>query len=122
MATMIQALDYLTLFVPNLEACRHFYRDILGLSELEASPRFVLLSAGNCRLGLHASDDESRCSDAVNLHFRVDDVDGVCALLMQAGAVCEHAPRNRPWGSRAADFRDPAGYAVELVGTLQEGA
>jgi len=118
---MVQGLDYITLFVPDVEACLIFYRDVLGLAVLEASPRFVLMSAGNCRLGLHAAEQPVQ-SSGVNLHFRVADVDVACAELVKNGARCEQPPRNRPWGIRAADFRDPAGYAVELVGPLKEHA
>ncbi|HEY8742173.1 MAG TPA: VOC family protein [Chloroflexota bacterium] len=116
---MVEALDYVTLFVTDLTACVAFYRDALGLAVLEASPSFVLLTAGNCRLGLHATE-QPRSSDAVNLHFRVADVDLAHATLVERGARSEQPPRNRPWGIRAADFRDPAGYAVELVGPLKD--
>ncbi|MGI8913216.1 MAG: VOC family protein [Chloroflexota bacterium] len=118
---MVQALDYITLFVTDLDASLQFYRDALGLSVLEVSPSFVLLSVGNCRLGLHATERQ-RDNAGVNLHFRVDDVDLASTELVRRGGQCEQPPRNRPWGIRAADFRDPAGYAIELVGPLKEGA
>ena len=53
---MVHELDDITLSVQDLEACLIAYRDVLGLAVLEASPRFVLLPAGNCRLGLHAAE------------------------------------------------------------------
>ncbi len=114
---MIESLDYVTLFVPDLEADVRFYRDGLGLVVLQESPSFTLLSAGNCRIGLHAGEQRSGAS-SVNLHFRVGDVDAACAELARRGPACAEAPRNQPWGLRSATFVDPAGYRVELVGPL----
>lgn len=115
----VPPLNYLTLFVPNLSACVHFYRDLLGLTVEQESERFVLLSAGNCRIGLHASDQPVDAR-AVNLHFRVDDVDRISSELVERGAECAHAPRDRPWGVRAADFTDPAGFQVEIIGPIRK--
>ena len=55
---------------------------------------------------------------AVEIHFDVPNVDAAYQELVERGVKFEEAPANRPWGARMAAFRDPEGFAVEIVGPL----
>ncbi len=113
---MIMSLDYITLFVGDVQESKRFYQDLLGLRVLYESPNFVLLSApAGSKLGLHLAEGERGSKQTVNLHFRVADVDEAYARLSAQGLSFEHVPKRQPWGLRSAAFRDPDGYLVELV-------
>ena len=113
-------LSYITLFVGDLPACHHFYRDCLGLEALQEDPRFVQLSTGGGSiLALHASADPARCSRGVNLHFEVSDVAEAMTRLRARGVTFAGEPRDEPWGARVARTRDPAGNSVEIVQWLR---
>lgn len=56
-----------------------------------------------------APPDPGRGS-AVSLHLRVDDVDAVCARLVEAGTTIDRGPEDSPPAGRVAVFRDPFGH------------
>jgi catechol 2,3-dioxygenase-like lactoylglutathione lyase family enzyme len=45
----------------------------------------------------------------------VDDVDAACADLAGRGVELLNGPMDRPWGIRAASFRDPDGHIWEIA-------
>ena len=125
--------------VANLDAALHFYRDLLGMKEVErtehAQGRFTLVF-------LCAPGDEARAleqwapmveltynwPDAQgnaeqytggrnfgHLAFRVDDIYAACQRLQEGGVTINRPPRD----GRMAFVRSPDGISIEL---LQEGA
>lgn len=56
----------------------------------------------------------------MRIGFRVDDVDGVLGLLIEAGAELVTAPADSEWGRRAV-VKDPDGHVVELITPPGEG-
>ena len=114
---MIQSLDYVTLFVSDLERSLRFYEQGLGLKIIYRSQHFALLSAGNVKLGLHAGN-ASKDSKAVNLHFRVQDVDTAFRELTARGLAFNEPPSDRSWGLRSAVLVDPDGFVIEIVSDI----
>ncbi len=112
-------LSYVTLFVEDLEACRRFYGDGLGLALAHDSPSFVQFTTGASTLALHAMRDPARLSRGVNLHFDVADAAAAAAEVSQRGVRIEGELRDEPWGARVARAMDPAGNTVELVQWLR---
>lgn len=110
---MIEALQYVTLFVRDVRRSRRFY-ETLGLRTVHESPAFVLMDAGNAQVGLHAREGVQE-GKTVNLHFRVSDVQAAYEALVQRGLSFEHPPRRQPWGLVSVALRDPDGYVVEIV-------
>lgn len=114
---MVQELDYITLYVENVDESQRFYCEYVGLQVVHGSERFVLLRApSGSKLGLHVS--RTVPSSGVNLHFRVSDVDAVFKSLSSQGLSFEGAPVDQPWGLRSATCKDPDGNRVEFVTSL----
>ena len=49
--------DHIVLTTRNLEACIHFYRDILGMTLSESNGRYAFLF-GNCKINIHQRPGE----------------------------------------------------------------
>ena len=104
-----------------------FYRDALGLEQIadwsSDDGRVILLEAGTATLELFDERQAEsvdrieagrRVSGPVRLAIRVDDVDGVSAQLIAAGADAVAEPVVPPWGGRNARLRTPDGMQLTL--------
>ena len=118
------------LYVDDLDAVVAFYRDVLGLRVLEASPRLVAMDAGQATVlllfGRGATDSGLDTSGGwipphdgqgpVHLAFAIaTEALGAWAMrLQERGVVIESRVR---WdrGGESIYFRDPAGHSVELA-------
>lgn len=118
------------LYVDDLAAVVAFYRDILGLRVLDASPRLVSLDAGQATVlllfqrggtvsGLDTSSGWIPPHDGqgpVHMAFAIatETVGGWERRLQERGVVIESRVRwNR--GGQSIYFRDPAGHSIELA-------
>jgi|SRR5215208_1278600 len=104
--------------VRDLDAARAFYRDALGLAEVEsnAAERWVTLLRGQTEIGLAEGEPEPEGPVAL---IDVDDVRGEAerlrALGVDVGTVLElHAE------IRLLDVFDPDGNRVQLAEELRE--
>jgi len=108
------------------EALR-FYRDVLGMPEIEAisddEGRVAILDAGRATLELtdppHAAwIDElevgRRVAGHVRVALRVDDSTAETRRSEEAGATVLAEPRPTPWGSLNARLEGPAGLQLTL--------
>lgn len=115
------------LTVEDFDEAVAFYRDALGLEQLEDwsgdDGRVILLDAGQATLELFdrrqaVSVDRievgSRVSGPVRLALEVDDLDGTVQRLVAAGATAEGTPVVPPWGGRNARLRAPDGMQLTL--------
>ena len=115
------------LTVPDFDEALRFYRDSLGMTELEDwstdNGRVVLLDSGRGTLELFDEaqaeyiDDEEvgrRVSGKVRLAIGVDDSDGMTEQATSGGGVLEAAPVDTPWGDRNARVRTPDGLQLTL--------
>ncbi|MET9709992.1 VOC family protein [Nocardiopsis alba] len=122
--------SYIRLLVNDYEACFHFYSDVLGLPVLwgDEKSRYAEFDVrSGTRLALNqrevmaealetdTADPELPHQDRLAVIFEVDDVDEEAARLVAGGARQVMEPRDwTAWGIRAAHFRDPDGYLLEI--------
>lgn len=119
----MERVDYVILYVGDLEASIAFYRDVLGLPfKLQQSGYAEFATAGT-RFGLY---EKARLPGLIGREggeggpegevlFLVDDVDGWAARLREAGVEVLSGPVDRPWGHRTLHVLDPDEHVVELA-------
>lgn len=118
------------LTVPDFDQAVAFYRDALGLRQLEdwssEEGRVVLLEAGRATLELldeaQASlvdqiEAGSRVSGTVRIALGVADSDETATRLAGAGGDAIAPPVTTPWGDRNARVRAPDGMQLTLFTT-----
>lgn len=115
------SLDYVILYVDDLERSLSFYRLLLGVVGTRRSGTYAELVLENCRLGFYlreaAPDLLGRSSEGsgAELLFLVEDVDAEADRLRSAGVRILSGPIDRPWGHRTVHVEDPDGHVVELA-------
>ena len=126
----MQTLSHIRWLVADLEPCRAFYRDQLGLKQVVDVPGiYAEFETGGARIALYRADlmalvvggppAAQAAGDAV-VCLRVDDVDRAAAEVAQRGGVLVKAPHDQPvWLQRVAHLRDPAGHLIELWAPLR---
>ncbi|KUP98342.1 VOC family protein [Thermobifida cellulosilytica] len=123
-------MSYVRLLADDYEACFRFYADVLKLPVLRGSEltRYAEFETGaNTKLALNQREVVAEAletdmedpylprQDRVAVIFEVDDVDAKAAELIAAGVPLVSPVKE--WtalGIRAAHFRDPDGYLLEL--------
>lgn len=112
--------------VTDLDAALHFYRDLLGLSELRRydndAGRFTLVFLGapenpDSQVELTHNWDPETLSGGRNfghLAYEVQDIYEICQRLADGGVTINRPPRD----GRMAFVRSPEGISIEL---LQQG-
>jgi catechol 2,3-dioxygenase-like lactoylglutathione lyase family enzyme len=121
---VVEAADY--------DAALHFYRDVLGLRQLEAyqgegDARVAILDAGRATLEL-ANPAQKRMIDAVEVGrdvaphlrvaFEVDDTVAVTDALVAAGSELIASPVETPWRSLNSRLSAPAGLQLTIFQEL----
>jgi catechol 2,3-dioxygenase-like lactoylglutathione lyase family enzyme len=124
----------LVLTVDDFEAALAFYRDALGLPELEAwqgegeGARIAILDAGRATLELvneaqAAAIDRievgARVAGPVRIAFEVDDSERVAGRLVDAGAQQLAEPVTTPWNDRNVRLRAPDGMQLTLFSAVE---
>ena len=117
----------IALTVDDYDRAVAFYRDALGLREVESwvrpDGRGTILDAGRATLELFDAQQAEtldrievgrRTSGPVRLALHVDDSVAAAALLVDAGATLEHDMVVTPWGDRNARVRAPDGMQLTL--------
>ena len=115
------------LTVSDFEQAVAFYRDALGLEQLEDwssdEGRVILLSAGRATLELldeaqadlvDQTEAGRRVAGTVRLALEVDDSDAMAGRLVVAGARRVAEPVATPWGDRNARVESPDGMQLTL--------
>lgn len=113
------------------EAALHFYRDVLGLPQLEdfSSPngRVILLDAGRATIEIADTRQADyidevevgrRVAGPIRVAFQVRDVAKTTTDLTAAGASVLGAPTVTPWNSLNARLAAPAGLQLTLFEEL----
>jgi len=107
--------DLVTIDAPDTERLAAFWREVLGLTEVEREDgdRWIVLaeSDGTRRIGIQRGE---RRPGGVHLDLAADpaDFDAELDRLVAAGAELIDR-RTEPYGS-IANLRDPAGYVFDL--------
>ncbi|UYN90639.1 MAG: VOC family protein [Anaerolineales bacterium] len=127
-------LTHTRLLVNDIETCRAFYAETLGLGEpaVKVEGIYYEFVAGPGRLGLYARElmqsvggvaqkarSGDQAADKSALTFRVADVDAAYAELKGRGANFVTEPHNQDaWVLRVAHLRDPEGNLIEINASL----
>ncbi|GLU47268.1 VOC family protein [Nocardiopsis ansamitocini] len=122
--------SYIRLLADDYEACFRFYADVLKFPVLWGSEetRYAEFEVGSSTklalnqrevvaeaLGTDADDPHLPRQDRIAVIFEVDDVDAKAAELLAAGVPMASPAKDwTAWGIRAAHFRDPDGYLLEI--------
>lgn len=115
-------LRHVALNTKNLEACEHFYVDLLGMRvEWRPDPDNVYLTSGNDNLALHRAPGEF----AAAASQRLDHIGFVLAEMTQVdvwhdflranGVAIVKEPKTHRDGARSFYCRDPDGNVVQLI-------
>jgi lactoylglutathione lyase len=120
----VRTLDYVILYVADLDRAVAFYRDALGLEHRFTRNGYAEFATGATRFGLFERarliDLLGRAVDpprgpAGEVLFLVEDVDAEAERLRAAGVEVLRGPEDRPWGHRTLHLLDPDGNVVELA-------
>jgi|SRR5690554_4328982 len=124
----------LALTVENFDELVRFYRDVLGLPEIqswdEPTGRGMILDAGRATLELLSPDQtdlvdrvevgEAGVSGPVRLALEVEDSVETAQRLTDAGAEHVGGPVVTPWQHRNVRLRAPGGMQITLFTVLKE--
>lgn len=114
-------LRHVALFVADLEACTHFYTELLGMQiEWQPDADNLFLTSGNDNLALHRRPTESAAGDSRLDHigFIIDEpseVDTWHQWLQSHDVPITAAPRTHRDGARSFYCSDPAGNSVQII-------
>lgn len=122
-------VDYVILYVRDLDRSISFYRDVIGLPFKFSESGYAEFATQGTKfalfervrlpqlIGREAGEGEA----TMEVAFLVDDVDGDAERLRVAGVTELSGPVDRPWGQRTFHFLDPDGHVVELAQELRGG-
>ncbi len=127
------AIHHISLIVRDLDACRHFYVEVLGLQEVARPASFKFAGAwfraGAAELHVIHSDDAAQAPGdapvrtapdrdatyARHFCFQITEVDLLLATLRAHNIPIVVGPRPRGDGAVQTYISDPDGHLVELV-------
>lgn len=115
-------LRHLALFVQDLDACAHFYVDLLGMKvDWHPDPDNLYLTTGSDNLALHRAPQDflpaqHQRLDHMGFFLREkEDVDAWHEYLKAMGVKIMAAPKDHRDGTRSFYCADPAGNVVQLI-------
>ena len=121
--------------VRDYEGARRFYRDVLGLAEVDTwegpDGRGVVLAAGRATLELLDEDEAARVDDLevgrrvaghIRLALEVDDSQAVTDRLAAHGATVLAPAKPTPWGHVNARVAAPEDLQLTLFSPEEAGA
>lgn len=118
----MRTLDYVILYVADLDRALGFYRTLLGVEGERRSDTYAEIRLANAKLGFYLRDAlpdligrPGGSGPDAEVLFVVDDVDAEANRLRDAGVPVLSGPVDRPWGHRTLHLEDPDGHVVELA-------
>ena len=124
--TWPRGIGAITLFVEDLEAASHFYREVFGLPVAFEDDNSAVFKFGDTLVNLLRTEAAHELIEPavvaspdggsrMQLTIEVSDVDAMCETLAERGVKLLNGPMDRPWGIRTASFADPAGHIWEIA-------
>ncbi len=113
---MLNGLNFIMLYVPDLTAALPFYTQKLGLEIDNQSPAFVQFkpSAGQGASLALAQKGSGQPMTNVELWWFVDNADATLAELIAQGVEVIDQPVDEPFG-RTFSIKDPAGHTLYML-------
>lgn len=113
-------MRHLALYVQELDACVHFYVDLLGMQvEWRPDTDNVYLTSGNDNLALHrtteAAGGPQRLDHLGFILNKPEDVDAWHAFLLGHDIVMKTQPKTHRDGARSFYCLDPDGNTVQMI-------
>lgn len=114
-------LRHVAIFVKDLEACLHFYVDLLGMSiEWQPDQDNVFLTSGNDNLALHRNDQTYTSSEQKLDHIGFiintpEQVDDWYQFLDHHNIKMRTPPKTHRDGARSFYCYDPANTVVQMI-------
>lgn len=119
-----QGINVVSICVPDLDAARRFYRDILGFGE----PIYDLPEAGwiefssggaSANLAITKAEPDWTPNPGTTIVFNVADCNIACTELRQRGVRCED-PEVFPGYVTFCSFYDPFGNRLQMCSAFTE--
>ena len=116
-----RGLRHVALFVADLEACCHFYTQLLGMAiEWHPDENNIYLSSGNDNLALHRASakpvpKETRLDHIGFILAEPADVDHWHRFLSANDVPISKAPKTHRDGARSFYCLDPEGNNIQLI-------
>jgi lactoylglutathione lyase len=122
-AVKLTKVDYVILYVRDLDASTAFYRDAVGLPHRFTDNGYAEFATEGTKFSLFDRSgvrgligrEPSEGGPSGEVAFIVDDVDAHAERLRKAGVQILSGPENRSWGQRTLHFLDPDGNVVEFA-------
>lgn len=113
-------MHHVALFVPDLEACEHFYVELLGMGvEWRPDEHNVYLSSGSDNVALHrikgGFEGQQRLDHIGFMLAEPEQVDQWYDFLLAEGVGMKTQPRTHRDGARSFYCLDPAGNTVQII-------
>jgi lactoylglutathione lyase len=121
--TRLGKVDYVILYVRDLDRSISFYTEVIGLPFKFSEHGYAEFATEGTKFALYDRAQlpqligrEPEGGEAtMEVAFLVDDVDGEAERLREAGVTVLSGPVDRPWGQRTFHLLDPDGHVVELA-------
>ena len=124
MTAPITSVGQVSIRVRDIERAVAFYRDALGLEFLFEAGALAFLVCGDVRLMLTKPESEEFDHPSSTLYFRVEDMAGARADLIDRGVpfvdephLIARMPDHELW---MAAVRDPEGNVIELMSEVRK--
>jgi len=116
-------VDYVILYVSDLQAAIDFYRNVIGLPFKLQGDGYAEFATSGTRFGLFETSmlpqligrEAAPGDPAAEIALLVEDVDAEAERLREAGAEILTGPVDRPWGHRTLHVAGPDGHVVEFA-------
>lgn len=117
-----QGLHHLAIVVEQMEACLHFYTELLGMQiEWQPDADNIYLSSGSDNLALHRAQqaiarDQPQVLDHIGfICRRAEDVNDWYAYLLAAKVEMASQVKDHRDGARSFYCKDPDGNVVQMI-------
>lgn len=118
----MRGVDYVILYVADLDRSVAFYRDVIGLAFKFARDEYAEFDGGGVKLGLFPAavvpeliGREGSPGPEGEIVVIVENVDAEADRLRRVGVEILSGPTDRAWGHRTLHTADPDGHVVELA-------
>jgi lactoylglutathione lyase len=123
MSIQLKQLDYVIVYVSDMQRSLTFYRDTLGLTLKFTSPGWTEFVTGTTTIALHvvgSQGEEATTRQSLppagqaQIGFTVDDLEATYEALKAQDVVFSLPPKTQNSGARLAVLHDPDGLGITI--------